>query len=728
MYRKILFLLLCLFVLSMYPLYGHNIGKSFYLHRDTSSTGQACDTSSFRITYKGEAGSWILDTKSLPGNQAISAGQNNTDGNNNGWLLKVDQFGNILWSIEYGSDLNDYFKKVLPTTDNGFLAIGSIQNSGSTPTRINGYAWAIKTDAQGNIQWSYKLNISPSDMQQVIQTKDGGYAIVASINVTGSSSSIAIIKINANGTLQWMKEYSNGSTAWGYYIKQSPDGNLIVAGFVYGWGAGLHDGFVMKISGNDGTVLWLKTYGSPSDDVIDCFDQDDQGNLYLSLLWGVTNQASILKTDSNGNILWAKLYTTSLPSSRGTAIKLTSSHNIILSLLNANRFFGGAVMQVSDSGTFEWAYDYHPSGSDIYSQYALDELSSHNGFLIGGTANIGSPNDFEGYLAKTDANGKAGSCEINPIKVTVSNISPLVKDNQWTSITSATEWVPIQVFTKTDTIAQHHICPQCCISSNTTIDTAICQGETYKLPDDSVVNQAGTYAVKLASSIGCDSIITTDLSFKGPVNIQYPDSICEGTSLTLPDGTRVTEPGDYTVDLPSATGCDTLAVYHVFMKYPPVVHLNGDTCLITGQRLSLNAGDGYQRYEWQDGSTDSTMVVTNPGTYWVNVSNSCGSVTDSVKVTNDCLPDIYIPSAFTPDGDGMNDVFRILNVHGQKLILFDIYNRWGKMVFHTVNINRGWDGRFKGNPQPTGAYIYLIKIINLAGQEKVYKGSVVLIR
>jgi gliding motility-associated-like protein len=180
--------------------------------------------------------------------------------------------------------------------------------------------------------------------------------------------------------------------------------------------------------------------------------------------------------------------------------------------------------------------------------------------------------------------------------------------------------------------------------------------------------------------------------------------------------------------LPSTTSCDTFAVYNISIKYPPKIDLGGDTCLIAGQSVLLDPGKGYSQYEWQNGSTQSTQKASFPGIYWVKVSNECGSSIDSAEVTMNCLPRIFIPSAFTPNGDGMNDIFRILNIHGQKLIVFNIYDRWGKRVFHTTNIGQGWHGMTNGHPAQTGPYVYLIKIINLAGREKVYKGSVLLIR
>lgn len=266
-------------------------------------------------------------------------------------------------------------------------------------------------------------------------------------------------------------------------------------------------------------------------------------------------------------------------------------------------------------------------------------------------------------------------------------------------------------------------------SYHQTVYDSICLHEKYTLPDGRIVDTAGEYTSSLLTTAGCDSIIVTYLSNRSSIFIQYQDSICTGTSMILPNGEKVSQAGYYKITLPSNTGgCDTLAVYNISVKSPPVIHLLSDTCLILGQTLLLDPGQGYPQYEWQDGSTQPTMTVSMPDLYWVKVSNECGSVSDSIKVTMNCLPRIFISSAFTPNGDGMNDIFRILNVHGQKLIMFNVYNRWGQMVFHTTNISQGWDGMYNGMPAEQGAYIYLVKIINLAGKQKVYKGSVLLIR
>ena len=87
-----------------------------------------------------------------------------------------------------------------------------------------------------------------------------------------------------------------------------------------------------------------------------------------------------------------------------------------------------------------------------------------------------------------------------------------------------------------------------------------------------------------------------------------------------------------------------------------------------------------------------------------------------------------IPSAFTPNGDGLNDLFRITNLKYQKLVDFSVFNRWGILVFHTNNPEVGWDGTYQGVAQDMGVYNYQIITAHPDGTNQTYKGNVTLIR
>lgn len=134
------------------------------------------------------------------------------------------------------------------------------------------------------------------------------------------------------------------------------------------------------------------------------------------------------------------------------------------------------------------------------------------------------------------------------------------------------------------------------------------------------------------------------------------------------------------------------------------------------------------KYRWQDGSADSFFVVRSAGLYWVKVEDSCSVISDTVNVLTSCALPIYVPNAFTPNGDGLNDLVKIADMKGQTLERFSIYNRYGEEVFTCRDLARGWDGTWKGQNQPLGVYVYFIRYKDLRGASHTTKGTLVLIR
>jgi len=145
--------------------------------------------------------------------------------------------------------------------------------------------------------------------------------------------------------------------------------------------------------------------------------------------------------------------------------------------------------------------------------------------------------------------------------------------------------------------------------------------------------------------------------------------------------------------------------------------------------ITLIATGGYESYLWNNISTpDSSYPVTQPGTYSVTVENLCGSKTDTVQVYAKCDFPVYFPTAFTPNGDLLNDILRVPWANNNKLVRLRVYNRYGQMVYSTTQINEGWDGNYKNEPQPQGAYTYILEMKGLSGKKINQKGTVVLIR
>jgi len=208
-------------------------------------------------------------------------------------------------------------------------------------------------------------------------------------------------------------------------------------------------------------------------------------------------------------------------------------------------------------------------------------------------------------------------------------------------------------------------------------------------------------------------------------------TICENETYRLPDSTVIKKTGRYYVPLKSETGCDSVVIYNVkVLKSPSHLEISPDTCLNNIASVRLTATGGYDNYLWNNltNTTDSFFFVTVPGTYTVGVNNMCGSKTDTVHVYDQCDFPIYFPTAFTPNGDYLNDVLRVPLANKNKLVRLRIYNRWGEMVFSTTIPGKGWDGKLNGIPQAAGIFIYYLEMEGLSGHKLEQKGTVLLSR
>jgi gliding motility-associated-like protein len=92
------------------------------------------------------------------------------------------------------------------------------------------------------------------------------------------------------------------------------------------------------------------------------------------------------------------------------------------------------------------------------------------------------------------------------------------------------------------------------------------------------------------------------------------------------------------------------------------------------------------------------------------------------------MPDIFVPSGFTPNQDGVNDIFRPVLAGIAKIDFFRVFNRWGQLIYATSTPGQGWDGTFHGTMQDIGTFVYVIQAVDYTGKVILKKGSVTLIR
>lgn len=195
-------------------------------------------------------------------------------------------------------------------------------------------------------------------------------------------------------------------------------------------------------------------------------------------------------------------------------------------------------------------------------------------------------------------------------------------------------------------------------------------------------------------------------------------------------------PGDYPIRLSGrgANGCWSDPLQHIASFFQTKAYAGRDTIAAINQPLQLN-GSGGQYYSWSPGGLFSDPALPNPvvsldrpTTLVLTTYTDIGCATvDSLYVRVFKGPDLYIPNAFTPNGDGKNDRFTFLAIGMRKLDYFRIYNRLGQLIHDGLNTD-GWDGTLHGISQPSGTYVWMISGEDYNGNVYRKKGSFQLIR
>ncbi|RUT80039.1 PKD domain-containing protein [Ancylomarina longa] len=176
--------------------------------------------------------------------------------------------------------------------------------------------------------------------------------------------------------------------------------------------------------------------------------------------------------------------------------------------------------------------------------------------------------------------------------------------------------------------------------------------------------------------------------------------------------------------------CSNLSVINFIIHPKPIFDLGKDITIFYSESKVLDPAIDIKflpgSYLWQDGNTSSTYTVTEEGVYKLQFTdlNSCIG-RDSIMVYVDRYR-IFVPNAFTPDGDGVNDTFAPVitgDLAGEDIEMY-IYNRWGEMIYKFTDLGEGWNGTYKGKNANTGVYVWILLINGKARQD----GTVSLIR
>jgi len=235
---------------------------------------------------------------------------------------------------------------------------------------------------------------------------------------------------------------------------------------------------------------------------------------------------------------------------------------------------------------------------------------------------------------------------------------------------------------------------------------------------------------------------------KNPVKFYLPADtvLCKGSSMVLDvtnpgalylwstgdstAGITIKKEGTYFVIVYGDNKCVKKGFSTIRVVDRPGVSLRTDTVLCYGDTLLLKPDmKDALTYKWSTGAATPGIAVTEKGTYTIQVANNCGNNSASVNIGFvRCSENLLVPSAFTPNKDGLNDVFRPIQDASIKQYNLKIYNRWGQVMFTSNNMSRGWDGNVNRIQQSIGGYVWIIEYTSKAGKHYSISGTVTLIR
>jgi gliding motility-associated-like protein len=288
------------------------------------------------------------------------------------------------------------------------------------------------------------------------------------------------------------------------------------------------------------------------------------------------------------------------------------------------------------------------------------------------------------------------------------------------------------------------------------VSTASNPSHTYQAP--------GVYQVTLnvSGQLSCKGLTSKNMTINPlpSANISAPDSVCVDSQLQLNGSgtstagiiTYVWKPGKevsdslvavttatpktsttYSLIVTDGNGCmSPPAVQNVYVQMPPP-NIQWDTTVVVGQIVPLNTGTGPNyTYTWTPTTDLSCLNCIQPtSTTTVNVTYSvevmdnmgCFRVTNTYSIYVDPVTSVDVPTAFTPNGDGVNDVIYVDGWGIKKLNYFKIFNRWGQLLFESYDIKVGWDGYYKGVPQNMETYVYQVSVETYLNKEELVKTS-----
>ncbi len=692
-------------------------------------------------------GGFILGGESLSGNDPGTEHQQFNRGDFDYWLLKIDRNGNFERDWTFGGPGKDVLRVVIPV-DDGYMLFGYSDSDNNINTwgektgdsRGEEDFWIVKTDFNLNYQEDWTIGGSGRDILNDAKMLPDGNFILSGWSTSPESiagelgekttpnyglNDFWILKIDPQANILWEMNIGGDRQDVPNDLIITPEGDIVVVGFSDSQAAsengignktepwyGSEDVFIVKIidNGTSAQVEWQKTYGGNAADLGYSAVRTGLGNFMV-----VSHSASPDTSSGAGN-KYAPI-------------------------------IGGKdvwVLYLDPDGNKLWDAAVGGLGDDTSNKI----VKAHDdGFVFGGNS---SSNQFEPFKSE---DSRGGWNDMWIVKTGCSIQAPGLED-----FTSFCNDGAVVIDATVDS------CFQCSYLWS--------DGESNPVREF-LPNESVDLKLVIQHPDGCEAIdsikidvvpgIETAISSFSPITCfgtndaeffieevvggspPYLYRLNDGDTLDVAFFTGMS-PGTYTLEIIDTNGCTYDTAFYIEQPQEVLVELGPDREITFGDSLQLqaltNLLPGTFSFEWNLpellSCTDCLLPWVQPlssTTFSIVLQDSMGcEARDQMQVILEQGSSVFIPNIFSPNNDNVNDFFTVYaDASVRQILRFQIYNRWGELLFSKVNLppnqdQLGWDGYRKGRAEQPGVYLYVLELEYVDDRREIRTGSVTLTR
>ena len=681
-----------------------------------------------------------------PGPETYILGDINNTGSP--FLAKFDRDGNFIWGKKdvgngvFAVDHNQHIYLFGGYYPLGNGVITKLDAKGDTLwSKRTGSGWAvyeystpIQVDGDGNIYTAGRFRFT--------QDFDPGPGVYNIASYPGNTNTdVAISKLDTDGNFIWAKQISGVGNDTPYGMVLDSNGNIYTTGTFY-----------IKTDFDPGPEVYNLNAGSGGAVFVHKMNAC-QGQSDTTITANICNNYSLngITYDTTGVYYQYLANMAGCDSVVRLDLTISGFENTVKVEACESYFWEGQLY--TTSGHYSKRF---PLLNGCDSILNLDLTVGHSSAIVVNKTLCDWVIDFEGYSSSgtyIDTFKTAAGCDsIRTLHLTFK--APSVS----TTTVSICEGESFWGYTKSGTYADLFLTHEGCDSTRilhlkvnpikfTTTDVAICKGTSW-YAGGTLQNISGIYSDTLSTVNGCDSIIITNLVVHPLPVIQLgPDKdLCAGEKLILNPGTfhsylwqdRSTAsqfvaetPGTYSVKVSDGNNCFAYDEVKVNKLLPvPTNFLREKDSICENEKIQVTATGTYRNYNWSTGSIQPILTVQAPGSYALNVEDLYGCKgSDTIRIVGKyCVTGIFIPNAFTPNNDLLNDRFGA-KVYGEAVTFrLDIFDRNGQLIYRTSDPHSGWDGTYKNISLPMGTYVWQCYYQLLGKEARYEKGTVTLLR